>query len=798
MLLLSMGVLCFSYGQTYNQLKGKVVNENNEPLTGASVFLFSVNKGTITDDKGFFVFDGLSEGVYSIEISFVGYKTFADTIYIAGNKTYYAQLDVSALSLQEVVVTDNYAEKRKKEESLNIEVVNDDYLKQNLGGSLMNSLERLPGITTIDIGSGQSKPVIRGLGFNRVVVVENNIKHEAQQWGADHGLEIDQYAVDNIEVIKGPASLMYGSDAIGGIIHMKNRHIPAENSFGGSVDLSGKTNNDFLGTSISLHGRKNSFFVSVRGTLLDYGDYKVPADTVDVNGYRPGLYKNHLRNTAGKEKDLHLSFGITKKHFQSIFYVSNINSKSGFFANAHGLEPLNADTLLHDESSRDIHYPYQKVNHFKVTNTSYYRREQLKLEWDLGFQHNFRQELNYYIPHGDMPPVFPDTLSFPSVLEREFEKNVYSGNLRGYYNFNSNVQVNVGLNSEYQSNNITGVSFLIPAYKQFSMGGFAFAKYTLSTNSLVQAGIRYDYGQLNTEEYFDWYLSEVVDENNDATNVNKQRAFNLNRNFSSISWSAGYNYNSGNWLFKANVGKSFRMPIAKELAANGIEWHMYRYVIGDSTLKPEISWQFDAGLEYSSSRFAIGASPFVNYFPNYIYLNPTSIHNEETGLLENFYTQSRVFRYGTEIHAHYQLIKSLQIGIIGEFVYSEQLSGEKKGFTLPFSPPPSGIFNIKYQNRKIGFVENAYVSVDYRMTAPQNDVVPPEEPTKGYQVVNIGLGGDLVFGNQKMDVSIQVQNLFNTRYFNHTSFYRLINVPEPGRNYVINISVPFSGKINRE
>ncbi len=217
------------------------------------------------------------------------------------------------MSLQEVVVTDNYAETRKKEESLNIEIVNDDYLKQNLGGSLMTSLERLPGITTIDIGSGQSKPVIRGLGFNRVVVVENNIKHEAQQWGADHGLEIDQYAVDNVEVIKGPASLMYGSDAIGGVIDMKNRKLPAENSFGGTIDLSGKTNNDFLGTSISLYGRKKWFFADVRATFLDYGDYKVPTDSVDIYSYRAALYKNHLRNTAGKEKDLHFSFGIIQK-----------------------------------------------------------------------------------------------------------------------------------------------------------------------------------------------------------------------------------------------------------------------------------------------------------------------------------------------------------------------------------------------------------------------------------------------------------------------------------------------------
>ena len=797
MLFLSMSMLCsFLYGQTFFELKGIVADENNEPLTGASVFLFPIKKGTVTDAKGNFTIDNLSKGKYELEISFVGYKTLVDTISLTGNRTYNVQLNVSALSLQEVVVTDNYTETRKKEESLNIEIVNDDYLKQNMGGSLMNSLERLPGITTIDIGSGQSKPVIRGLGFNRVVVVENDIKHEAQQWGADHGLEIDQYAVDNVEIIKGPASLEYGSDAIGGVIDMKNRKTPVNNSFGGTIDLSGKTNSDFLGTSLSLYGRKEWFFADVRATILDYGDYKVPADSVDIYSYRAALYKNHLRNTAGNEKDLHLSFGVLKKRFHSKFYLSNVNCKSGFFANAHGLEPLSVDADLHDKSNRDIQYPYQKVNHFKITNTSQYQWDLLKLESNLGFQRNFRKEENQYTPHGYMPPVFPDTLSFPSDLEKQFDKFIYTGNLKSTIYLNEKTTFSTGVNADYQDNGIDGCGFIIPAFTKFTMGGFVFAKHSISDKSLVQMGIRYDYGIIKTKEYFDWYKSPLKDEKGVVVDsINIQRAFNLNRRFSSVSWSVGYNYNIGNWLFKTNIGKSFRMPITKEFGANGIDRHMYSYVIGDPTLNPEVSWQLDVGLEYNSKRFALGASPFVNYFTNYIYLNPTSIHDEKTGLQKFFYKQSQVFRYGAEIHAHYELLKSLQFGIIGEYVYSEQLSGEKKGFTLPFSPPPSGIFNIRYHRDKIKFVEQAYISFDYRITAAQNNIVPPEKTTDGYQVINLGLGGDIAVKKQKITISLQIKNLLNTKYFNHTSYYRLINVPEPGRNFIANISIPFSGKI---
>jgi iron complex outermembrane recepter protein len=805
MLLLSMCVFTTSsFGQSVCVIKGKVVDENNEPLTGATVILYPVKKATITDASGNYVIEKLPIGNYKLEISFMGYISHIDSVTIDGKTTHNAQLMISALSLQEVVVTDNYTETRKKEESLNIEIVNDDYLKQNLGGSLMNSLERLPGITTIDIGSGQSKPVIRGLGFNRVVVVENDIKHEAQQWGADHGLEIDQYAVDNVEIIKGPASLEYGSDAIGGVIDMENRKLPAPNSLGGTIDLSGKTNNDFLGTSISLYGRKNWLFADFRATLLDYGDYKVPTETVDVYGYKPKLYKNHLRNTAGNEQDLHLSFGVIKKRFQSKLFVSSVNSKSGFFANAHGLEPLQANTDLHDKSNRDIQYPYQTVNHFKVTNSSFYRWEQSKLEWNLGFQRNYREELNKYTPHGYMPAIFPDTLSFPSDLERQFDKKVYSGNIKYHCESIDNTQFKLGINSEYQNNTIDGVGFLIPSYRQLTLGVFALAKYSISEISSLQAGIRYDYGAIQTEEYVDWFQSRVIDENNDTTWQYLQRAKKLNRNFSNFTWSAGYNFNPGQWSYKVNIGKSFRMPIAKELAANGVNYHYFRYEIGKANLSPEVSYQLDAGIEYNGKIFAVGTAPFVNYFSNYIYLNPTSDHDdgEAAGLQKFYYTQSIVYRYGAEIHAHYQLLKSLQLGVLGEYVYSEQLSGEKKGYTLPFSPPASAIFNIKYQKQKIsrklsGLVENAYMSVDYRITAPQDNIVPPEETTDGHQVINLGLGGDVKIGNQKADLSIQVQNLLNTKYFNHTSFYRLINVPESGRNFIVNISIPFSGKLKQ-
>lgn len=785
-----------SYAQATYQVLGSVFDSNGQPLAGAFIEIKSANKSTITDAKGDFTIPGLLSGSHEIEVSFLGYEALKDTLSIPLDKRLRFVLKKSSVSLNVVVIEDDEAERRKKETSLNIEVANDKYLKQNLGGSLMKSLERLPGVTTIEIGSGQAKPVIRGLGFNRVVVVENSIKHEAQQWGADHGLEIDQYAIDYIEVIKGPSSLMYGSNAIGGIIDIKNRTLPEPNSFGGTIDLTGKTNNDFLGTSVSLYARKNHLFGTFRATILDYGDYRVPTDSVAIYSYQVPLHNNLLRNTAGKEQNLHTSFGFVKDRFQSKFYISNVKTKGGFFANAHGLEPRNVDHKVHDSSNRDILFPYHQVNHFKAINKTSYWMPNWRIETDFGYQHNVREEWSVYTQHGYMPPVFPENLDFNPELERQFEKHIYSGNVKLFTKLSDKTQFNTGINANYQKNTIGGRGFIIPAYEQTTLGGYAVVKHNFSDISLFQAGARYDYGTMQIEGHRDWFLSPTNLEGQ-TTYDYLQRATDTEHHFSNFTWSVGYNYNPNKWSFKVNAGKSFRMPIAKELGANGVNYHRFSYEVGNSDLSPEVSYQLDIGAEYGTGNFAMGASPFLNYFTNYIYLNPTARYDRLYGFGNQVfeYTQSEVLRYGGEVHAHWEVSKTLRLGLIGEYVYAEQLSGEKKGFTLPFAPPASALFNIKYQKPKIAFISTPYLSLDYRLTAAQNSIVPPEEPTPGFQVFNLGLGGEIQSKKKRIEVSVQIQNLLNTQYFNHTSYYRLINVPEAGRNLILNISMPFSVKM---
>ena len=190
----------------------------------------------------------------------------------------------SVVTLDNVTVTGQQRRDYQMRTSQSEVQVTRDFLQQNFAGSLMQTLEGIPGVKAMAIGSGQSKPTIRGLGFNRLAVSEDGVKHEGQQWGDDHGLEIDQFSIDRAEVIKGPAALLYGSDAIGGVLSLYTNHVPTE-PISGSVQIFGRTNNEQLGVSAKLEGKLGHWFYRANATLIDYADYKVPTDSIQYYSY---------------------------------------------------------------------------------------------------------------------------------------------------------------------------------------------------------------------------------------------------------------------------------------------------------------------------------------------------------------------------------------------------------------------------------------------------------------------------------------------------------------------------------
>ena len=781
------------------RLSGRVTDDAGTPIAGAHVMMQSPGKqgksGTtqaITDTAGVFSFLRSPEGTYQVVVRKNGYMDWQTTVsLVSGTVELAVVLKGEVRLLDEVLVVDNHVERRKQEESLNLEVVGKDFVYRNLGGSLMKSLERLPGIQTISIGSGQSKPLIRGLGFNRVVVVDRGIKHEGQQWGSDHGLELDQFATGEVELIKGAASFIYGSDAIGGAIDVKPEAIPTPHTLSATVDLVGRSNNRSYGTSVRVGARSDKWFVNSRATYVRYGDYRVPSDTVYVYDYALALHRQRLRNTAGRETDVHLTTGYLGERFNSILYVSNTFNKAGFFANAHGLEPLGVDTELHDKSMRDMLLPSQQVNHFKIISRNTLHVGGHHIDAELGFQRNFRQEHSQYVTHGYMPPVFPDTLGIPSTLEREFDKQAYSLNLKDYVEIGRH-ELTFGFNGERQYNRINGWTFLVPSFEQSTVGVFGYDRYRLNERVLLHGAVRFDHGSLRMHEYRDWFPSAVPDGGQEYL----LRAADLHRRFNSFVWSVGLNYQPFETLsLKANVGKSFRMPIAKELSANGVNYHYFSYERGNPSLDAEESYQADISMAWQSGGWYIQVSPFYNYFPNYIYLNPTAAFDHFYGAGNQVfeYAESRVVRYGGEVQVSRKLGHSLTAEVSGEYLYSQQLSGDKKGFSLPFAPPPSLLMGLSWAPERDS---HPYVSVDYRLVAAQNRIVPPERKTAGYGVMALQAGVDARLAGLPVHLNMQVQNLLDTRYMDHTSFYRLIELPEMGRNIVLSLRIPIISELN--
>lgn len=775
--------LCLSssvFAQKSFQVKGIIFSVNTlQPIEGATIIGDAIFVSSSSD--GSFILKDVTEDL-SLTISHLGYSS--KTILLKKEtKTLNIFLEEKTISLNEIELSGKTIKRKQKESPIVSQLISKEFLDHNRENSLMQSLSKIPGVSAIKIGSGQSKPVIRGLGFNRVVVVQNGIKHEAQQWGNDHGLEIDQYGIENLQLVKGPASLVFGSDAIAGVIDIQPNKIPLKNSFSGEVNLLGESNNDLLGISAGIQARKEKWFYRARLTYKDYADYKVPTTTINYENYVFTLHDNNLRNTAGQEANASISFGYINNQITSETTISNVNAKNGFFANAHGLE-VRTSSIDYDSSNRDVDLPYHSVNHFKITNNTSVVLNNHTIAIDLGFQNNLREEHSEPIPHGYMPA--------PSdSKERSFQKNTISLNLKDSFKPNTQHDIVAGVNVEYQYNTIGGWGFLIPEYSRFIIGAFVFDQFEINSDLHLLAGIRYDYGQINSKSYFDWYPSTINNANGTISYVYLQRAQDKTLNFGNFSSSLGLSYLLKNTTFKINIGKSFRMPLANELASDGVNYHMYRYEKGDLDLDPEESYQLDIDIDYTTKNFNFGISPFINLFENFIYLNPTSNYYETLQIYQ--YTQNKVFRAGGEIKASTTIFTNLQLDASAEYVYSRQTSGPKEGFTIPFSPPLSGLFSASYQFKDLLFLKQPQLIADYRITAKQEEIVPPEEITDGYKVLNMSILTQInAFKNTKnLELRLKLNNVFNTKYYDHTSFYRLIDVPEAGRNISIALTQSF-------
>jgi len=775
-------IVCGVKAQVESNVFGKIYDKNSlEPLSYAEVSLN--NKHTITNEEGFFLIEHVLSGKYELSINLLGYEAYVKTVIVEDKDVELnIPLTLSTQSISEVEVHENLLEHFHEEDVIVSKEITKEYLTENRENSLMQTLKKVPGLNAMSIGSGQSKPIIRGLGFNRISVVQNGVKHGGQEWGRDHGLEIDQYNINEVKIIKGAGSLLYGSDAIGGVIDIQPNTIQKVNSFSGDVNLLAETNNNLFGVSAGVQARKQKWFYGARFTYRDYADYKVPTDQINYDSYIFYLDDNNLRNTAGREVDGAFNFGVITEKYKNETSISNVNSKGGFFANAHGLE-VRTSQIDYDSSNRDIDLPYYTVNHFKILNNTTINKKKHNIHVNLGYQNNYREEFSEPSAHGYMPKP-------SSSQERLFNKNIITANFDDHIKFDKH-ELTIGLSNEFQQNKIGGWGFLIPEYQRYTVGAFAYDKYKLTKKLYFLAGLRYDYGILHTEEYNDWFSTPVENSLGVTEDVFEQRSVDKVYQFNNYSGSIGIGYTKKTMDYKLNISKSFRMPLANELAADGVNYHMFRFEKGNSELDAEQAFQLDVEIRHEQERFNFILSPFITYFTNYIYLNPTSNFYESLQVFE--YTQRKVLRAGGEVSLGIEVFKNMHFTNSFEYVLSRQLNGDKKGFTIPFSPPLSNVFTLDYTINTKGVVSNPKFIIDYRITAKQNDVVPPEEYTDGYQLVNFSflVGIDVFKKKPPLELRFKINNLLNTKYYDHTSYYRLVDVPEPGINFSTSMTIKF-------
>jgi iron complex outermembrane receptor protein len=679
-----------------------------------------------------------------------------------------------AIDLDEITITGQTPAAKQRFQPLAVLRMEKEYMWENRSNSLMNTLEKLPGIHAFQVGQGFSKPVIRGLGFNRLVVAENGIKQQEQQWGADHGLEIDQYAIDQVEIVKGPASLQYGSDAMAGVVIVHSHEWRSRDGLSASLLLNGNSNNRLFGGSGEVHYQKKNKFAQARATYQNFESYRVPAKTFIYNGYEYPLHHGILKNTAGREADVSLQAGWRTAKYSATLHANNVYSKDGFFAGASGLPFL---VNMEDEGHyRAINLPYHEGNHFKtVFNQTFYLDSRHKLTVDAGYQYNRRQEYSAPHTHGFAP--MPE-----GNLELELRLQTASLNAVWEYRNTSNNTLQAGVNAEYQHNRVGGYLFLLPEFEQQSAGIFVIDRLQFSGALTGTAGVRYDYGHLHIHRY-DGFLS-----------VSEMR-----KPAGDVSFMAGLAYQPDErWELKANAGKSFRMPIANEYASNGISHGTLRYEVGDSSLRAETSYQMDLHTAFNHSwndgffrHVTAAVSVFGNYFPNFIFLHPTGNFSPlpEAGQIYR-YVQSRAFRAGGELEAQVDFGKNFRLATAAEYVQATDL---ESGFPIAFTPPLNFVSEISVRWKQLFLFTNNRLAVTHRYAAAQNRVARNEAATPDYHLFDVSFAASIPAGRgTTVQLLLQVQNLFDTAYYKHLSFYRRLDLPEIGRNFLVTLQISFN------
>jgi iron complex outermembrane receptor protein len=714
-----------------NKLNGKITTENDIPLQNAVVHITENNSFTETNELGVYTFENVPKGEITLIVHLVGYEQKTKKINSISTPELNFTLQEKEQHLDEVIVSTAF-NKIQSQNVMKVEHQSVKEMRKNGNVTLMDGLTETPGVNQISTGTSIGKPVIRGLSASRVLVYAQGIRLENQQFGEEHGLGLSASGIESVEIIKGPASLLYGSDAIGGVVYFNPEKYAQYGKSEANFLQQFSSNTQGTNTSFGYKSTPGNWKFLIRGNYNSQADYKVPTG-------------DRIINTRSIEKDLKYGIGYSNSNFSTDFRYNYNNLNLGL-----------PEEDIENSGFRNPLFPKQDIdNHILSLNQKVYFKNS-KLEADLGYIFNNRKELE------DVEET---------ALHMKLKTANY--NVKYFLPKSNNIETIIGIQGMHQTNLNFGEERLIPDATINDFGAFMTSNYEWGKNA-IQAGIRFDKRSISTSEF------GIVGDEGYFEALDKQ--------FESFNFALGYKSKLTEKITaRFNLASGFRAPNLSELTSNGVHEGSNRYEIGNSNLENEQNFQADLNLEYNSEHFEIFVNGFYNHVNNYIYIEPTSATIDGNDVYN--YVQNNAYLFGGEagIHFHPHPLDWLHFTSSFENVTAKQENGDY----LPLIPANQWKNNLKTNFNISNWFQKNYISAQINHTFNQNNTSDFESQSKDYTLVNIGFGGEINFGKRKVDVYFNANNLFDKNYIAHLSRLKNDGIPNIGRNIVLGLNFDF-------
>ena len=719
-----------SFVSAQNKIVGTTSDKDNKPLPSVNISIPEIHKETISDANGKYALNNLPKGNFTIVFSSIGYTTKSLTTTITNKETTLnVALEDNVIHMDEVIVSTVF-NKLQSQNVMKVEHESVKSLQQRGATTLAEGLATIPGVSQISTGVSIGKPVIRGLSANRVLVYSQGVRLENQAFGDEHGLGLNDAGIESVEVIKGPASLLYGSDALGGVLYFIPEKFAKANTFG--LDLGQKYFSNTLGSSTNIgfktSGDRFKFLARVSNTL--HSDYKIP------NGDR-------VTNTRYKELDFKTGIGYSDKNFSSEFRYNYNRLLLGIPRGG-----IAAQTTV-----KDPDYPRQAVYNqlLSLNNTVFLGSS--KLDLNVGYIYNDRTE-------------------FPESATPGSSWHLKTLNYDAKYHLPSTdkFETIIGVQGMHQTNLNVGTEYLIPDATTKDIGAFGTTRYEIG-NNVFQAGIRYDTRKVNGIEH--------------GTFGNEGYLAAIDRKFDSFNASLGYKRDlSKTVILRLNLASGFRAPNIFELSSNGVHDGTIRYEIGNPNLKSEQNFQTDLNLEYNSSHFELFVNGFYNKINNYIFISPNGNVINDFNVFD--YLQNNANLYGGEVGIHFHPHPLDWLHITSSF---ESVTGKKQdGSNLPLIPANKWTNTVRVDFKSNKTFKDIFALANVEHTLNQNSPSEFETKSNDYTLVNMGIGGKVILGKTSFNVNLNANNLLNKTYIAHLSRLKNDGIPNIGRSVVLGIN----------